>query len=167
MQQTVISSSTGLAPEPPAAVGFTQAGTHIQYSGKTELVSFVAAYADVREPQGAPLEDDLEELRELLGVAEDPPVDAQVDSDDAPDAESQQELQRLLAHVHHPVSAGSDYSVLQVWQVVGIEVQQCSRCVASTQRVRCNCGLLRSCMHPSVMHTRTSMGLCHRACILH
>ena len=73
--------------------------------------------ADAREPEGAPLEDDLEELRELLGVAEqDPPVGAQVDSDDAPDAESRQELQRLLAHIHQPVSAGPDYSVLQVWR---------------------------------------------------
>jgi hypothetical protein len=43
-------------------------------------------------------------------------VGAQVDNDDAPDPESQQELQRLLAHLHHPVSAGSDYSVLQVWK---------------------------------------------------
>ena len=57
------------------------------------------AYADVREPQGASLEDDLEELRELLGVAEEaPPVGAQVDNDDAPAPESQQELQRWLPH---------------------------------------------------------------------
>jgi hypothetical protein len=112
--------------------GHTQAGTH--HSGKTELVSFTPAYADTRGPEGASLEDDLEELRELLGVAEaDPPVGAQVDSDDAPDAESHQELQRLLAHLHDPVSAGSDYSVLQVWRSVWGGAQHCNQCAARIQ----------------------------------
>lgn len=60
------------------------------------------------------LEDDLQELRELLGVAEDPEHDTRTDGDDAPDSESRHELQRLLANLDRPVSAGSDYTVLQV-----------------------------------------------------
>lgn len=73
----------------------------------------VDALADARE-QDDSLADDLEELRELLGVAEDPELDTGAQWGDAPDPESQHELQRLLAHLHSPVSAGSPHTVLQV-----------------------------------------------------
>jgi hypothetical protein len=66
-----------------------------------------------------PSDDDLADLRELLGVAEDPALDT-ADMDEAPDPESQQELQRLLANKDSPVSAGSDYSVLQVCAQLGL-----------------------------------------------
>jgi hypothetical protein len=72
--------------------------------------------ADAQEQVGAALEDDLEELRELLGIPADPSWDTHHhDEDDAPDPESRHELQRLLAHLDSPVSAGSDYTVLQVY----------------------------------------------------
>jgi hypothetical protein len=58
--------------------------------------------------------DDLEELRELLGIAEDPQHDSVLDSDDAPDPQSQQELQRLRQHLDSPITPGSPYTVLQV-----------------------------------------------------
>lgn len=79
----------------------------------------LCACADARDPNLGPSEDDLEDLRELLGVAEDPAFDT-ADMDEAPGPESQQELQRLLAHIDSPVSAGSDYSVLQVCAWLGL-----------------------------------------------
>lgn len=69
--------------------------------------------ADAQE-QDENIADDLEELRELLGVAEDPEHDTAAHGDDAPDSESRHELQRLRAHLDSPVSAGSEYTVLQV-----------------------------------------------------
>lgn len=64
------------------------------------------------------VDDYLEELRDLLGVPYDYAAAAEDTPDDAPDPESGGELQRLLAHLHDPVTPGADYSVLQVRIVV-------------------------------------------------
>lgn len=75
----------------------------------------IVLHADAQEQADAAVDDDLEELRALLGVTQDPTLDTQAqDGDDATDPESQRELQCLLAHLHSPVSAGSDYTVMQV-----------------------------------------------------
>lgn len=72
-------------------------------------------HADAQEQADAALEDDLEQLRELLGIPADPSLDTSADDeDDAPDPGSRHELQRLQANFNSPVSAGSDYTVLQV-----------------------------------------------------
>jgi len=56
---------------------------------------------DAQDEEDPGLEDDLAELRELLGVAEEPEgQDTPIDSSDAPDADSQKELDRLLANLH-------------------------------------------------------------------
>lgn len=70
--------------------------------------------ADAHEHTDDCTEDDLAELRELLGVAEDPALDDGGDSDDCPDTQSGPELQRLLQNLHSAVTPGSPYTVLQV-----------------------------------------------------
>lgn len=56
----------------------------------------------------------MDELRELLGVAVDPDHEQEAEASEDPDPESRQELQRLLQHIHDPVTPGAPYTVLQV-----------------------------------------------------
>ena len=70
--------------------------------------------AEAQEDLEEAVDDYLDELRNLLGVPADPDWQQQDDIDEAPDQESQQELQRLLQHIHDPVTPGAPYTLLQV-----------------------------------------------------
>lgn len=68
--------------------------------------------ADGQDDTEEAVDDYLDELRDLLGVPTDPHY--QPVNDEAPDQQSRQELQRLLQHLHDPVTPGAPYTVLQV-----------------------------------------------------
>mgnify|MGYP001806465431 FL=1 len=70
--------------------------------------------AEAQEDLEEAVDDYLDELRDLLGVPADSDWQQQEDVDEAPDPESRQELQRLLQHIHDPVTPGAPYTVLQV-----------------------------------------------------
>ena len=96
------------------------------------------------------VDDYLEELRDLLGVPEHP-ADDQPDDDDAPDSQSKQELQRLLSHLHDPVTPGSTYTLLQVRRMLQADSGTCmfyhmmlSSSSSSLTAVQCT-GHMQSC----------------------
>jgi hypothetical protein len=71
--------------------------------------------ADLEEHLASGVDDTLEELRVMLGAELYPGTQRQDnDSNDDTEADSQQELQRLLAHLHDPVEPGSRFTTLQV-----------------------------------------------------
>jgi hypothetical protein len=78
------------------------------------LLCCIDVTAEARDEVDDAMDDYLEELRDLLGVPTDPEYYQQNEDDQAPDAESRQELQRLLQHMHDPVTPGAPYTVLQV-----------------------------------------------------
>lgn len=96
--------------------------------GGCKCCLFAAVHTDIGQPET----DDLEALREFLGVAADPLLDDETATDDAPDNESRSELQRLLAHLHDPVLPGSQYTVLQVRSTA-------RSCVTKLQQQCCTC----------------------------
>lgn len=79
------------------------------------LLCCINVTAEARDEVDDAMDDYLEELRDLLGVPTDPEYYQNQNADDqTPDAESRQELQRLLQHLHDPVTPGAPYTVLQV-----------------------------------------------------
>lgn len=81
-----------------------------------EFVRFCSCLplAEAQEDLEEAVDDYLDELRDLLGVPADSDWQQQEDVDEAPDPESRQELQRLLQHIHDPVTPGAPYTLLQV-----------------------------------------------------
>ena len=79
-----------------------------------EFVRFCSCLplAEAQEDLEEAVDDYLDELRDLLGVPADADWQQQEDVDEAPDPESRQELQRLLQHIHDPVTPGAPYTLL-------------------------------------------------------